>query len=226
MRRNDERHARRPRPPASLRPRSGSALVAARAAVVRGRSRRRASSPRLDRMVGRLEAQHQQHRRRRSAPALRNASAGSSSRQFAGYSPDCAIARVAATACGVGRRTRTDAAALPPRPVLQPHPRLGDHAERALGAEEQPVGRRARARSGQPARLADPDRGDHAHRLDQVVDVGVERWRSGRRRGWRASRRAWRTRTTAGSAAASARAAAAGPRARARGRRPGSARPG
>ena len=43
----------------------------------------------------------------------------------------------------------------PARPVLQAHPRLGDHAERALGAEEQPVGRRPGAGAGQPPRLAD-----------------------------------------------------------------------
>ena len=66
------------------------------------------------------------------------------------------------------------APALPARPVLQPHPGLGDHAEGALGAEEQPVGGGPGARAGQPAGLADPGRGDDAQRLDQVVDVGVE----------------------------------------------------
>jgi hypothetical protein len=53
-----------------------------------------------------------------------------------------------------------------------PHPRLGDHGQRALRAEQQPVGRRAGARGRQAARLPDiaADR-DGADRLDEVVDV-------------------------------------------------------
>ena len=42
------------------------------------------------------------------------------------------------------------------RPPLQPHPRLGDDSERALGADHHPVGARAGARS--PAGGATPSR--------------------------------------------------------------------
>ena len=58
--------------------------------------------------------------------------------------------------------------------VLQSHPRLGDDAERALGPEHQAVRRRTRPGTGQAERLADADRGDHADRLDEVVDVGPQ----------------------------------------------------
>ena len=74
-----------------------------------------------------------------SKPPDRAASPGSSRRQFAGYRPDWATARVASTRSPksgkvtLGRRRNVGR-------VLDPHPRLGDHAERALRAEEQPVG--------------------------------------------------------------------------------------
>ncbi len=56
--------------------------------------------------------------------------------------------------------------------LLHAHPRLGDHAERPLGAEQQAVRRRAGARSRQAARLPDTRAGrDRAHALDEVVDV-------------------------------------------------------
>ncbi len=112
-------------------------------------------------------------RRASGVPAFRNASAGSSSRQFAGYSPACAMVRVAATAAAQSSNA-TRRRDLPLRAVLHPHPRLGDDAERALGAEEQPVRGRPGAGSGQPPRLAHPDRGDDPQRFGQVVDVGVE----------------------------------------------------
>ncbi len=60
-------------------------------------------------------------------------------------------------------------------PLLQPHPCLGDHAQRALRSQEQSVGGRARARTGYAQRLVDADRGDHAQGLGQIVDVGEER---------------------------------------------------
>ena len=61
------------------------------------------------------------------------------------------------------------------RAGLEPDPRLGDHAEDPLGADQHAVGARAGARAGQPAALPGPARGDRAHGLDQVVDVRVER---------------------------------------------------
>ena len=59
-----------------------------------------------------------------------------------------------------------------PRP--DPDPGLGDRAEDSLGADQRPVRRGARARPGQPPALPGSPRGDRPHRLDQVVDVGVE----------------------------------------------------
>ncbi len=58
---------------------------------------------------------------------------------------------------------------------LQPHPRFGDDAERAFRSEDQPVGRRARARTRQAASLHDARGRHHARGLDEVVDVRVLR---------------------------------------------------
>jgi len=60
-------------------------------------------------------------------------------------------------------------------PLLNAHPRLGQHAEGALRTEEQPIGRRSRAGTGQPPGLADPGRSHDPQRLDEVIDVGVQR---------------------------------------------------
>ena len=60
----------------------------------------------------------------------------------------------------------------PPRPVLQAHPCLRDHAERPLGAEEHPVRRRSCPGPGEPAGLDEAGGGDDAQRLGEVVDVG------------------------------------------------------
>ena len=61
------------------------------------------------------------------------------------------------------------------RARADPHPRLGDHPERAFRADQHPVGRDAGAGAGQPARLPHAARRHRPHRLDEVVDVGVER---------------------------------------------------
>ena len=88
-----------------------------------------------------------------SRPAARPASAGSRMRQLAGHSLAWTIWRTAsvpdshvgntmpAVARNVGRR-------------LDPHPRLGDHAEDALAADDHPVGRRARRPSPGRRRLS------------------------------------------------------------------------
>ena len=55
-----------------------------------------------------------------------------------------------------------------------PDPGLGDRPEDALGADQRPVRRGPGARARQPAALPGAARGDRPHRLDQVVDVGVE----------------------------------------------------
>ena len=53
-----------------------------------------------------------------------------------------------------------------------PHPGLGDDAERALGAEPEAVGIGAGAGGGQAPGGDQAARGDDGHRLDEVVDVG------------------------------------------------------
>ena len=59
------------------------------------------------------------------------------------------------------------------RRILQPHPGLGDHAQRALRAQHHPVGCRASPGAGQAARLHHAGGGDQAGVFDEVVDVGV-----------------------------------------------------
>ena len=61
------------------------------------------------------------------------------------------------------------------RPPLQPHPRLGDDSERALGADHHPVGARAGAGAGQAARLHRAGRRDGADAFDEIVDMRIER---------------------------------------------------
>ena len=124
-------------------------------------------------MVGRFEGEHQQPAADRGAgvqerlgriqqPAVRRVEPGLRDRPRRGDRGRPVVER----------HRRRD---LPARAVLQPHPRLGDDAERALRAEEQPVRGRAGTGSGQPPRLAHPGRGDDPQRFGQVVDVGVER---------------------------------------------------
>ena len=105
-------------------------------------------------MVRRLEPQHQQRARPPEAPVIA-ASRGSSSRQFDGYRPLCESARTASAPAAKSANV-TPADALKRGPVLQAHPRLGDHAEDALRAEQHPVGARAgaRARAGAGSRTS------------------------------------------------------------------------
>ena len=107
-------------------------------------------------------------------------------------------------------RTRTQASVITPRMPSDPSSRRS-----GLGPAPDPGSRRLSQIAG---------RGHRPDRLDQVVDVCVERWRSVRRPGWRSSRPGSRTRTTAGSGAGSGRARRAGPRGPARAPPPGSAR--
>ena len=95
-------------------------------------------------------------------------------RQLAGKSPLCDTrrsARIAAKRSG----NATDDAGAKARPVLEPHPRLGDDAENAFGADDEPLGRGAGARARQPPRLEHALGRHHAHALDEIVDVRVER---------------------------------------------------
>ena len=61
------------------------------------------------------------------------------------------------------------------RRLLHPHPRLGDHAEDPLGADQQPVRARARAGAGQAPALPRAGGRERTDRLDEVVDVRVQR---------------------------------------------------
>ena len=59
--------------------------------------------------------------------------------------------------------------------VLQPHPGLGDDAERAFGADHQAIRARARAGARQAAALDNAGRRHRAQAFHELVDVGVER---------------------------------------------------
>ena len=146
-----------------------------------------------------------------SPASVSAASRGSISRQLAGRSPAWTIARTASQPpAKVGNATLAARRSLGLR--AHAHPRLGDHRQRALGAEQQAVGRRAGAGGGQPARLPLLARdGERADRLAPGRPRASARWRSGRPRGWRSSRRASRARTTAGRSAASGRGRRAAP---------------
>ena len=107
------------------------------------------------------------------APAL-PASSASSRRQFDGIETGLrqrAHRRGARHHRVEARRARGAVA----RRVLQPHPRLGDDAEDSLRSDDQAIGARPGARARQPPRLHHAARRHHARRLDEVVDVGVER---------------------------------------------------
>ena len=60
------------------------------------------------------------------------------------------------------------------RAVLHAHPRLGDDAEDALGADEQPVGARPGAGAGQAPRLHRAGGRHDAQAFDEIVDMRVE----------------------------------------------------
>ena len=100
-------------------------------------------------------------------------SAGSSSRQLDGLRSDCASSRTAAAPL-LERLEGDPDRQLPAGTLPDPHPGLRDHPEDSLGAEQEPIGAGAGARARQPAALPEAAGGDRPHRLDQVVDVGVE----------------------------------------------------
>jgi hypothetical protein len=62
-----------------------------------------------------------------------------------------------------------------PRPRLHAHPRLGDHAQRAFGAAEQPVRSRAGAGGRQPPGLQHAARRHYTDSLHELVDMGMKR---------------------------------------------------
>ena len=138
-RRNASRHA--PTDAAAPRPR-----LVPHAAVLARRSAGRCARSVVDRRGrstrSRARAARTCRRRRPSArlarvdqPAVRRVQARTAR----------ARARPRRPRANVSKRTRARGAVLGPR--LHAHPRLGDHAERALGAEQHPVGARAGARA-------------------------------------------------------------------------------
>ena len=60
------------------------------------------------------------------------------------------------------------------RAPLEPHPGLGDHAERPFRADHHPVGAGARAGARQAARFHDARWRQRAQAFDEIVDMGVE----------------------------------------------------
>ena len=94
--------------------------------------------------------------------------------KFAGHSFACTIWRTASQA-GCPRVERRPRRWPGTRPPLDAHPRLGDDAEDALAADHHPVRCRPGTAAGQPPGLPPSPRREHAHRLDEVVDVGVVR---------------------------------------------------
>ena len=129
--------SRAPSPPLRRAPAPSRHLAAAH----RGKLER-ARHPRVERVIGGLEAEHE-HRgvaaagagvrglERVEQPAVRRVQARLRERAHGSRAAREALARP-----GSAR----DADARKRGPILQPHPRLGDHAERALGADEEAIG--------------------------------------------------------------------------------------
>ena len=110
----------------------------------------------------------------RPSPApVSSASEASSRRQLDGNRPDWEISRTA-PAAAMKSSNSTPAEALNSRPRPDPDPGLGDRAEDPLRAGQQAVGRGTGAGTRQPPALPGPARGDRPHRLDQVLDVGID----------------------------------------------------
>ena len=134
---------------------------------------KRALHPRLQLVVGRFEGQHQ-HR----GLALVGAGVG----RLAGIE-QAAVGWIEAglrdrahrfgSSDKIRKRNRRTGAEL--RPLLEPHPGLRDDAENSFRADEHAVGTRPGARTRQASRFDHAGRRDDAHRLHEVVDMGVER---------------------------------------------------
>ena len=133
----------------------------------------RALHPGVERVVGGLEAEDE-NRVRTIAGAGRERLAGIEETTVRRIKTALAERMHRGGAGGeIGKRDRCRRAHR--RAVLQAHPRLGDDAENALGADEQAVGAGAGTGAGQAAGGDDAVRRHHAQRLDEVVDVRVER---------------------------------------------------
>ena len=107
-----------------------------------------------------------------SRPAPVSASAGSRMRRLAGHSLAWTMDRTALVPRVPGREPHSGRG--PEAGTgLHPHPGLRDDAEDPLAADHHAVGTGPRPAARQPARLPPSLRRQHAHRLDEVVDVGV-----------------------------------------------------
>ena len=145
-------------------------VVDARAVVERALDR--AADPRVEWMVGRLERDEQER------VALVVGAGELRLERIEQAAVGGVETRLRDRARGLGAAEKGGEAGRDRRPVrgpvLEAHPRLGDDAERALRAEQHPVGRRARARTGEAPALPHAARRDHADRLHEVVDVRVQ----------------------------------------------------
>ncbi len=151
----------------------GLAALLARHAAVVGAQLEGARHPGLDRVARRLEAEHQQ-----GLPVRRGAGEGG----FAGVE-QAAVGGVEARLGQRPHRLRPLLEAVEQQRgrlleagrLLHTHPGLGDHAEDALGADQHPVRARTRPGARQAPALPGSRGRERPHRLDEVVDVRVER---------------------------------------------------
>ena len=132
----------------------------------------RARHPRVDRMVGGFEGEHEQ------ALLIGVDAIGA---RFV-IVDDAQVRRIEACLRDGAHRPRggeeigeaEHGVGAEARPPLQAHPRFGDDAKRAFRADHHAVGARARARARQAARFHDARGRDRAQAFDQIVDMRVE----------------------------------------------------
>ncbi len=126
----------------------------------------------VDRVVGRLEAKHEEgvgavagHREARLGGVDQATVARLETRL--GELAHAFGAALEAGEANAGRGTMGGTG-------LHPHPGLSYDAESSLGADEQPIGAGSGTRSGQASRRPDAGGGEGVHRLDEVLDVGPD----------------------------------------------------
>ena len=131
----------------------------------------------IGRVIGGLEAEHQQGGVAAAGAGVRRLQRDRAAGSSRGAGPTArarappAAARAKPSAPGKRDARRGPEAG----PLLEPHPGFDDDPERSLGADPEAIRARPRARAGQAARLDDPRRCHHAQRFHELVDVGVQR---------------------------------------------------
>ena len=155
--------------PARRRVPAAASLLRQAAAVIPA-AFERARHPGVERVVGALEPQHQ-HCGRAVARARPAHLVMVQQAQIGGIEP--CLRDGAHSLRPVHEMLELDRAAVAEgRAVLKAHPGFGNDAERALGAEEEPVGARARAGARQAEAVMHARRRHRAHALGHVVDMG------------------------------------------------------